>query len=211
MFKSAPFLGQVNLRPPSMGCGGGFIPAPAESDGEEPKMMGCDKHRGHYVIGCSKCKMRRKPDSTLESQPPSRMVGTYPTIRHVFMAGRYLGQTKSSTPQAVCLVNAPVTTPDMNCQRTSTGDIICSDGVIHSGTCPYAPAVNYPGVAEDMNVGGTQIPKTPPSGSGGVAIPSPIPGGTTAPAPSAPSSVLPVVGLVGGGALILGLGYLLFK
>lgn len=207
---TAPFLGQVRLRPAVMGCGGGFIPAPLEQDRseEESQMMGCAEHGGRYVIGCPSCKRRKRRDWTLEAQPSSEMVGSHRTERHGIMAGRILGQG------AVCTAQPPVITPDMNCQRTESGDIICSNNVIYSGTCPNAPAVNYPGVAPHMP--GTNIPKAPPYKTAeeiaaGITLPvqQAVPGAPQAGAP--PSSTLPVVGIVAGGVVIAGLAYLLFS
>lgn len=202
MFKSAPFLGQVPLRPPTMGCG--FTPPPLEPDREEKQqmVMGCDEHRGRYVVGCAKCKRKKKPHWTLETQYPSEMVGISRTERHGKMAGRVLGQGP------VCVARPPVIGPDMNCQRTEQGDIICSNGLIYSGTCPNAPAVNYPGVAP--NVAGTTNPQAPPYKSAAEAA-APSPGGAAPTIAEPPSSTLPVAGIVVGGLVVLGLAVVLLK
>lgn len=210
MFQSSPFLGQVPLRPPTMGCGGGFIPAPLESDREEQQMvMGCDEHRNRFVVGCAKCKRKKKPDWTLETQSSSEMVGTYRTERHGRLAGRRLGQG------AVCTVKPPVITAETNCQLTEGKDIICSNGVIYSGTCPNAPTVNYPGIAP--NKPGTTTPQAPPymtpeEAATGPGAPLPAEAAPPMPnAPTAPSKSLPVVGIVAGGLVVVGLTYLLLR
>lgn len=201
MFNAGPFLGQVALRPPTLGCGGGFIPAPSEPDREEEsRMMGCAEHGGRYTIGCPSCRRRKRRDWTLEARTPSDMNGTHRIERHGIMAGRVLGQG------AVCTAKPPVITPDMNCQRTDQGDVICSNNVIYSGTCPNAPAVNYPGVAPNMP--GTTTPQAPPYKSAQEAA------GTAPMAPQAgepSSSTLPVVGVVAGGIAIAGIAFLLFS
>lgn len=153
-------------------------------------------------IGCPKCKKKRRV-WTLE--PPSEMLGMSRRERHGPKAGKVLGQGAICTPQP------PTITPDMNCQKTQDGNIICSNNVIYSGTCPYAPAVNYPGVASTMP--GTNIPKAPPYktaeeiAAGGPVAPRPQ--GATA-VVSPPSEALPVAGMALGGLAIAGLAYLLF-
>jgi hypothetical protein len=94
----------------------------------------------------------------------------------------------------ICAVK-PVSSDSMNCQKTTTGDVICSNGIVYAADCPNSPAVNYPGVAE--NVGNT--PKTPP-------VPS---ASAPAGAPS-DSGISPI--LIGAGALVgIGLLYAIFK
>lgn len=202
MFNSRPFLGQVPLRPRNLGCAGGFLPAPEEWEEEPSAMMGCYLHENEeegVAIGCAKCKKKKKTDWSVEEQPPSEMVGTFRTERHGIMAGTPLGQND------VCPARPPIITAEMNCQRTETGSIICSNNVIYSATCPNSPPANYPGVAPNMP--GTNIPKAPPYKGAEDAPPSN--GGVTMPSEPATSS-LPVVGLVAGGLAVAGLAYLVF-
>lgn len=210
MFNQAPFLGQVNLRP-ALGCGGWIVPPPDENETvmvQEPsQMMGCDVHRSP-VMGCAKCK-RKKRDWTLvspdEDQIPSRMMGRRILIgdaRHP----HYLGQT---CPAPGGSADPSTFGPDVACQRTASGDIICSNNVIYSGSCPHAPAVNVPGVAG--SIPGTNIPQAPPplsAGAAPAATPSAAPG--TVPAAAPASSTLPVLGIAAGGLAVAGLAYALF-
>lgn len=85
--------------------------------------------------------------------------------------------------------------PEVACQRTSSGDIICSNNVIYSGSCPMAPSVNVDGTAPDNN----GIPMAPAPLTS-AATSSTTPGGVVAPS-SFP--ILPVVGVAAAGVLAI--------
>lgn len=120
-------------------------------------------------MGCDKCKRMRKKMRAIAE-----------------MSGRRvnLGQTCSVEP-------APV---GLNCQRTSTGDIICSNGQVYAKDCPNAPVVNYAGVAQD--VGGAPVAPPSPDGSAG--------GGSFL-------DEIPAWGLAAGGIAVAGILYSIFK
>lgn len=176
--------------------------------------MGVCRYHGPYqeeeeegiAIGCPKCKKKRRV-WTLE--PSSGMLGASRWERHGKHVGTFLGQEG-----AICTPRPPTITPDMNCQKTQDGNIICSNNVIYSADCPYAPAVNYPGVAPVLP--GANAPKAPPyktaeeiAAGSPAAAPAGIPGGPTV-IVEPPSSALPVAGMILGGAAIAGLAYLVF-
>jgi len=100
----------------------------------------------------------------------------------------------------ICAVK-PVSSDGMNCQKTTTGDIICSNGIVYAADCPNSPTVNYPGVAE--NVGNNAKPPPAPSAAAPV-------GTVPAAATPADSGISPLA--IGAGALVgIGLLFLIFK
>jgi hypothetical protein len=213
MFNQAPFLGQVRLRP-ALGCGGWIVPPPGEEHStvqvQEPsQMMGCDRHHAP-VMGCPKCR-RKKKDWTLVSadevdEASSEMLGVRRTRRILIGDARhphYLGQ---SCPAPGGSADPSTFGPDVACQRTASGDIICSNNVIYTGSCPNAPAVNVPGVAG--NIPGTNIPQAPaPLGAATASAATPYAAPGTVPAAS---SILPTLGIAAGGLAVAGLAYALF-
>jgi len=211
MLNQAPFLGQVRLRP-ALSCGGWIVPPPGEEQDtvmvQEPsQMMGCDRHRSP-VMGCPKCKRKRR-DWTLvspdEEMPQGRMAGRRRILIGDARHPHHLGQT---CPAPGGSADPSTFGPDVACQRTASGDIICSNNVIYSGSCPHAPAVNVPGVAG--SIPGTNIPQAPPPLSAAASA-LPVPPTGAAPAASAPSSgVLPTVGIAAGALAVAGLAYALF-
>lgn len=86
--------------------------------------------------------------------------------------------------------------PEVACQRTSAGDIICSNNVIYSAGCPVAANINInvDGIAAESN--GVPIAPAPLSVSNG--------GVPTVPS-SAPASfpILPVAGVAAAGILAI--------
>jgi len=215
MFNQAPFLGQVRLRP-ALGCGGWILPPPGEDNEavmvQEPsQMMGCERHRSP-VMGCPKCRRKKKPDWTLgpaetAEEAPSEMMGRRRILIGDARHPHYLGQT---CPAPGGSADPATFGPDVACQRTASGDIICSNNVIYSGSCPHAPQPNVPGVAG--NIPGTNIPQAPPPLSAGAA-PAATPSGAATPAAApatAASSVLPTLGIAAGGLAVAGLAYALF-
>lgn len=210
MFNQAPFLGQVRLRP-AMGCGGWIVPPPGEEDNtfmvQEPsQMMGCDQHR-NPVMGCPKCKRKKRDWTLVAPEESSEMVGSRRSRRIVIGDARhphYLGQT---CPAPGGSADPATFGPDVACQRTASGDIICSNNVIYSGSCPHAPAPNVPGVAG--NIPGTNIPQAPPPLSAGASA-LPVPPTGTAPVAAPSSGALPTVGIAAGALAVAGLAYALF-
>lgn len=138
------------------------------------------------TLSCSACELKKK-----QIEEERRRRG---------MAGprRALGACGKSLGQACPLTQVP---PGMNCQATADGNLICSNGVVYAGGCPYAPQVNYPGVA--MVVAGAPVP---PPAPGAAATPLPAssaaPVATPALVPATPTNNLLAVG---GGILSIGL------
>jgi hypothetical protein len=98
----------------------------------------------------------------------------------------------------ICAIS-PVSSAGMSCQKTSTGDVICSNNIVYAADCPNSPAVNYPGVA--VNVAGVPTPPPAPGAAGVAPLPGAVPADT---------GVSPI--LIGAGALAaLGLVFLAFK
>lgn len=131
------------------------------------------------TLSCATCgKDKAKKDEELEGSAYRPACG--------------LGQT--------CPVGGAPTLPaDTACQQTSTGDIICSNGVVYSKDCPYAPKVNVEGVAAD--VGGAPQTPAPLSAAAPVTATPPAPAG---------SGINPLIA-VAGAALLGGIAYLIFK
>ena len=156
-----------------------FSPAQASPYGHQVRLrsgLGCgmmtDPEEEHPEMGCDKCKRMRKKMRAIAE-----------------MSGRRvnLGQT--------CSVNPAPT--GLNCQLTSTGDIICSNGELYAKDCPNAPVVNVVGVAQDVN-GAPTPPPAPTSGTTGG------PTGTFL-------DEIPPLGLAAGGIAIAGILYAMFK
>ncbi len=209
MFTRAPFLGQVPLRPPSLGCGGMMI-LPQEEEvrpQETPSgMLGCEAHRPNHIEGCSKCRKKKRRDWTLKDQgAPSGMISMRGRVLGDARHSHALGQTCPLPGSAADPANFG---PDVACQLTASGDVICSNNIIYSGSCPHAPKPNVSGVAG--NIPGTNVPQAPPPLTAAAVSTPAAPGAPAAPAAPA-SSPIPVAGIAVGGIAVLGLAYLLFR
>ncbi len=206
MLTRTPFLGQVPLRP-RLACG--MMPLPNYSEEDETTarqapsgMLGCEDHRPNHIEGCSKCRRKRKRDWTLTQQEePSEMIsrrGSQSVLRGDTRHSHAMGQICPLPGSSSDPANFG---PDVACQKTASGDVICSNNVIYSGSCPHAPAVNVPGVAANMP--GTTVPQAPPPlSAAAVSTPAAAPG-AVAPSAAAPSTLPIVAGVVGVGVLAL--------
>lgn len=164
-------------------------------------------------IGCNSCNKTNGFPTTLELQAQEiedqrQMVGLgcskcKRTRKQALLIYEMEGRKRRVVMGQVCPIQS-VDPSTVNCQRTSTGDIVCSNGFIYSGDCPMAPQPNLPGVAEDVN----GIPKIPPPPGAEMVSPSPEPAPSGAPSASsaAPAGVPPLVvgaAAVGGIAILL--------
>lgn len=208
MFTRAPFLGQVPLRP-RMACG--MMPLPDHTEEETfarqapSGMLGCEEHRPNHIEGCAKCRRKKKKDWTL-TQNASQMISRGGTQSVLLGDARHSHSMGQTCPLPGSSADPANFGPDVACQKTAGGDIICSNNVIYSGSCPHAPAVNVPGVAANMP--GTTVPQAPPPlTAAAVSTPAAAPAGAAAPAAATPSALPIVAGVVGVGAL----AFLLFR
>jgi hypothetical protein len=149
----------------------------------ELQAQALEEQRQMVGMGCSKCKRTRKQ-------------------------ALLIYELEGSRPRVVMGQVCPLQQPDpsgINCQRTSTGDIVCSNGFVYSGDCPKAPQPNLPGIAEDVN----GIPKIPPPPGGEMPSSYTPPQGTV---PGASPAAAPAGGippLVIGGAAVAGIAILM--
>lgn len=119
-----------------------------------PRLACADVDVDEDELSCPKCRRRKSEDWTLAGRRAK--------------CGLTLGQT---CPLPGGSADPSTFGPEVACQRTASGDIICSNNVIYSGSCPHAPQPNVSGVAENMP--GTSIPKAPaPLSSSPAAAPS---------------------------------------
>jgi hypothetical protein len=144
--------------------------------------IGCPMHdeSEEEELSCATCRKRKTEDWTLEGQ----------------RAKCGLSQT---CPRPGSSADPSTFGPEVACQKTASGDIICSNNVIYSADCPHAPKINVPGVAENMP--GTDVPKPPPPLTVGAATQAPSAPYEPAAAPAPSGGVSPL--LVGGGVLAL--------
>lgn len=196
------------------------LPPPAPEQEEAHPQMG-RMDLGKEIV-CTTCAAKKKALKDAGWNPQAttmRLMGTYQLqtgSNRPFLGRKSSDDTEMGCPSCglegarrqaaalgqVCATKKPV---GLRCQKTASGDVVCSDGVVYSGECPNTPDVNIPGIAEVDPA--TNAPKAP--AAPGVTPIAPIPGAAAPAAPAASSGMDPLavgaLGLVGVGLLYLAL------